>query len=461
MEEPAVVLALRAAAAAPGVRQALDAILDRRERDGRLPATLTLDVDDATVTALRHLFSPRAVTATAPGRARISLRQLTTAAPLDALLYRALDRAPRDPAAELAARRDELLAALDRLAPPRHTVTRDFLAAERADITTARGDTWELAGRQGVARAATVVADVARALDALLVLPAPLRIANFAARVLGDSKALSPTGERFRRLAGALLVHDPVTQAEVALGQPASLAAVAAAAVEVRGLLRDDAGALVHVFGPLVYARPGVAPFDHVARHATLGEASPLSAGQLRDATLVALPATRITVLENQAPFLDYVERADPARELVVLAGGQASWAVVMLLRLCAPARLPVRLAGDLDRSGVLALRSLAARARVPIAPWHMDVATHRRFASAGRPIAADERGRLERLLATDEPSAPCHDLLVELHRTGVWLEQELYPHVLLVPEPAATATPEPDTASPTRHHDEDPGAPV
>jgi hypothetical protein len=96
--------------------------------------------------------------------------------------------------------------------------------------------------------------------------------------------------------------------------------AAIAAALELRGLHRDDAGVLVQAFGPLVYARAGTGPFDHVARHARLGDPTPLSLAQLRDATLVELSVERITSFENQAPFLDYIERADPSRELVVLA---------------------------------------------------------------------------------------------------------------------------------------------
>jgi len=120
----------------------------------------------------------------------------------------------------------------------------------------------------------------------------------------------------------------------------------------------------------------------------------------------------------------------------VIFARGQATWAVVMLLRLCAPAALPIRHAGDLDRSGILILRSLSRRAHVAIEPWHMDVATHRRFAASGRAIDADERTRIARLLAIDDTGAPCHELLRELHATGVWIEQEVFSHLLLLPDP-------------------------
>lgn len=92
----------------------------------------------------------------------------------------------------------------------------------------------------------------------------------------------------------------------------------------------------------------------------------------------------------------------------------------------------------------MLILRSLARRAHLAIAPWCMDVATHRRFAAAGRPIDAAERARLDRLLATDDPAATCHDLLLELQRTGTWIEQEVFAHLALTPDTAAATPPHP-----------------
>ncbi|MEO8845220.1 MAG: DUF2399 domain-containing protein, partial [Kofleriaceae bacterium] len=430
--------AIRAAiAVTPGARAALDAILDHLERTGKLPRTLTVDADADTIAALRAVFSARGVTPLAPGRARLELaRCASTGLALDPLLYAALGRTPRDPRAEALARKDALCRELAALPQPSHEITRAFLTDEVAAARAGTGDTWTLAETGDVARAAAIVADVATALDALLELRAPIRIANFAARVLGNSKALGPGSERARRLAAALLTYDPATQADVASAQPSTTAAAAAAALEVRGLYRDDASILVHVFGPLIYARAGTAPFDHVARHAALGDPTPLSLAQLRDATLVELPIERITVFENQAPFLDYIERADHRRELVVFARGQASWAVVLLLRLCRAGRVPIRHAGDLDRTGVLILRSLMHRIRAPIEPWHMDATTHRRFAASdGKAIDPEERARIARLVAIDDPTAACHDLLVELHRTGMWIEQETFSHLLLVPD--------------------------
>ena len=421
---------LRAALAdAPTAHRALATVLDRAEAAGRLPRRITVAIDAAGLAALRAIFTHRAVTALPDGRARLDLARAP--ADLTALLYAALERAPRDPADERRRVDAELQAGLARL-----TATAPTAAAYLASVAGDRAALHAAAAARGSAQALHHVGQIARALDALATLAEPLRVANFAARVLGDSKALAPGTDLARAVGDALLRFDPVVQAEVAARQPASSAAAAALALEARGLVRDLTSVLVHVFGPLTYA-VGDVRFRQVADHAVLGAPTPLSLAQLRAARVVDLPVDQITIFENQAPFLDYLERADPRRELVVCARGQATWAVVTLVRLCAAAGAPVRAACDLDRSGVLILRSLAARAHVPIAPWHMDAATHARFAAtAGRPVDADERDRLARLLADDPPDAPGHDLLRAIHATGLWIEQEAIAHHLWNPPP-------------------------
>lgn len=408
---------------APTARAAIATVLDRLAAPGRRPRRVTVAIDAPGLAALRAVFSARAVTATDDSRAHLELARVP--ADVAAALASALDRpAPHAPTVEL----QQALAALP---PPTSPLAAAYLASLRADPRAPL----VIAATRGLAAAVHRVDQVARVLDAIAALPGPIRAANLAARVLGDSKALAPGGELARAVGEALLAGAPAIQAEVAARQPATAAAACAAALTAAGLVRDLAGVLVHAFGPLTYAVGGVT-FDHVAAHAALGAPTPLSLAQLRGARLVALPVERITIVENQAPFLDYVERVDPRRELVIFASGQATWAVVALLRLCAASGATIRHAGDLDRSGVLILRSLAARAHVRIAPWHMDAATHARFAAAGRPVTAAERARLAALLVDDPPTAPGHDLLQAIHATGVWIEQEAIAHTLWIPPP-------------------------
>ncbi len=415
---------------APELRAVLGAILDARERRGRLPGRLTVDASDAG--ALAELLSARAVKPVGDGRVRIDLARADEVcraqlgAGLDLLLYAALDRAPRDPVAEEAALRTALAGALAAIDAD-SDAARAFVAAEAAAAAAGTGDSLHLARDGGVALAAAETALVSRCIDAALVIAEPLRQANFAARVLGDSKALA-RGDRLRRLGNALLAHHQPTLEAVHVGSgELSERQARLLALEVNGIYRDEAALTVYCFGPLVY-RKGCERFDHVARHAALGEPVPLSLAQLRGAAVAELPVNRALVIENQTPFLDYVDAQRGAgRELVVFSGGQASWAVVQLLRTVSRAGIPVAHAGDLDRSGVLILRSLQARLFTRVDPVAMDVATHRRFADRGRPLTDAERARLRDLVARDDPAAVGAALLRAILDAGIWIEQERF----------------------------------
>jgi hypothetical protein len=244
----------------------------------------------------------------------------------------------------------------------------------------------------------------------------------------GYSKALRRTGELFRWVSEALVAHDPGTQLRLEEWGVGPLAA-RASALEVNGVLFDEAAASVVCFGSIVYDKHGER-FDQVARHAALGESSRLVLQQLRDVRVLPPPARRITIFENLAPYLDYVDACVAARrsdEIVLCSGGQANLAVVDLLHRLAAHGLPVRHAGDLDRSGVLIARSLAKRSRAGIELCLMDLATHRRFASRGAPVSDEERARLALLVRGDDARALGHALLREVLSTGIWIEQEAF----------------------------------
>jgi hypothetical protein len=195
----------------PELRAVLGAILDARERRGRLPGRLTVDAAGSAAGALAELVSARAVVPAGAGRVRIDLGRADAicreqlGAGFDAVLYAALDRQPRDPVAEEAALCAELvrgLAAID----ARSEAARAFVAAEAEAADRGAGDSARLARDGGVAMAVAEAALVSQCIDAALVTTEPVRQANFAARVLGDSKALV-RGDRLRRIGGALLAH--------------------------------------------------------------------------------------------------------------------------------------------------------------------------------------------------------------------------------------------------------------
>lgn len=97
---PDAVSAVRGVVArVPSLRRALDAILDARERRGRLPGRITVAATGEDADALAEIVSARAVTRLG-GRVRIDLARADAVCRdqlgdgLDALLYAALDRAP-------------------------------------------------------------------------------------------------------------------------------------------------------------------------------------------------------------------------------------------------------------------------------------------------------------------------------------------------------------------------------
>jgi hypothetical protein len=426
----------------PGLADALALVVDRAEaRGGRLPARVTVRATPAVEEALRRCFSARVVRPAAEGYVRIEIgaflreRGAGAEAALVRALYAATRREPRDPTAEDRAARQALERALAALEPSASTApSRAFVRAELARLGGDEAPLLDRAREAGLASAERLAADVVRTIDGVVrhreSEAEPIRAQAFAARVLGSSKALRPGGELHRWVAEALFAHDPPT---ALMMDEAGLALTPAAAREfalgLSGVLHDEAAASVLCFGPVVYTKRGER-FDHVARHAALGESSRLVLQQLRGATVERPAARRVTILENLAPYLDYVDacvEAGARDEIVVCSGGQANFAVVALLRRIGAHGVSLRHAGDLDRSGVLILRSLARRAGTPIAPLLMDAATHRRFAEHGRPIAREERARLAAMLAADHAASPCHDLLGSLSETGAWIEQEAF----------------------------------
>ncbi len=438
----------------PSLALALGQMLDRLERRGKWTRTITLPPAPGLEAALRTAFSGPAVKRIAHG-ILLDLRCARAALPATAVaatavagavpvpgrdeepgadsfarvLYSAIGRPPRDPRRESLERDLAIERALgDALASASTEASRSWARAELRALR--RGQSEIARGRHAPSVAMRLARDVVRTVDAAIAVEVPVRIQTFSAKVLGSSKALRPPGDLFRLASAALHDHDAATRELVELmGVPASLRAARSLALEARGVYRDEVAASVLCFGPIVYVKQRER-FDDVARHAARGESSRLVQHQLRDAVLEAPRARRVTIFENLTPYLDYVDelvRRSVRDEIVVCSSGQASWAVVRLIELCARHGLPMRHAGDLDRSGVIILRSLVRRTGARIRPLCMGPATHRRFAARGQPITDAEKAALRDLLARDPEDAAGHDLLREIARTGVWIEQEAF----------------------------------
>jgi hypothetical protein len=425
--------------AEPSLTAAVSHMLDRFERRGHWTRTITVPSAPGLDAALRQAFSGAAIKPISRGLV-VDVARVKSVMPPDAAagtstdmlavrLYRAIGRSPRDARSEAHTRRLEVERTLgEALAQARTSVSRHWIEAELGMLSRAQGELGH--GTWAPTELRRLVHDVVRTIDAALVNESPIRAQTFSAKVLGSSKLLRPGSDLFRIASAALYDHDAATRQLVALsGDPHSINAARRDALEARGIYRDEVAASVLCFGPIVY-RKGAQRFDHVARHARLGESSRLIQHQLRDAVLERPSARRVTIFENLTPYLDYVDAVvtrEIQGEIVVCASGQASWAVVRLLELCAKHGLPMRLAADLDRSGVLILRSLRKRAGARIEPLCMGVVTHRRFAARGQALTTKESAALDAMLDRDSPEAPGHALLREIAKTKVWIEQEAF----------------------------------
>jgi len=430
-----------------GLEQALSSLLARSRGTGRLPRRVTLEVAPEVASALSDLFSARACVELSDGRVRLELPRFAASLPGgESALLEALREALGEadaPEQDRALRRGLKTGLLERLDTARHEPTRAWLSSVIDGLSHEVGEELALARERGLGSTLEELALQVRAMDGLLDNRELMRVQRFSALALGSSKALRWGGDRFLRLTKALYDHSPETRRRVLeLGDPHSEAAARALALEAHGVYRDVAAASALCFGALAYRKRGEL-FGDVARHASHGDCARLTVAQLADAVLERPRFARVRLIENLTPFLDYVDAlvdADVRDELVICTGGQASWAVVRLLRLLAPLRLDMACACDLDRSGVLIWRSLMQRGGVRLRPWHLDAGTLERWAERGQPLSAAERARLEALVRREDPSALGHDLLRALLEHDVWVEQEAFSDEALLGEMSRAA---------------------
>jgi hypothetical protein len=213
----------------------------------------------------------------------------------------------------------------------------------------------------------------------------------FAARRLGDSKALHPWRARIERLLGPL--------AEIGLREGAALALVGG---EGRILL------------------PGQ-PLDL----ATLSPFVGLSRESCERIETIRLPPAGLLVVENLTPFEACCRgEVDGARgALQVWSGGYPGRAVRAIVERAAAEGAPVRVWADLDLDGVRIARlvgSWTAKGAEPFRMAAMDLAA----APVRRPLTPRAESAIRRDLEErpDDPLAPSLRAMLEL---GGWVEQE------------------------------------
>jgi hypothetical protein len=215
----------------------------------------------------------------------------------------------------------------------------------------------------------------------------------FAARYLGDSKALAALRNRIERGVGPL--------AEIGIREGAAVTLLGG-----RGLLRLSGGEV---------DLAAFAPFLGLAREV------------LERLEAIAFPPAGLLVVENLTAFEACCrgEVEDAGGCLVVWSGGYPGRAVRCLVERAAAARVPVRVWADLDLDGVRIARLVLSWAGSAAAACRMspgDLAA----APARRPLspraAAAIRSDLE-----ERPGAPLAETLRALLAAGRWVEQEVF----------------------------------
>lgn len=411
----------------------LEALAKRWQTAHRMPRTYTCRADDGTIEGLQRVLAGRFVRVEGEN-VRLDLGGFFRAGGGDReaefvkFVFDTLGQPAQPASVGERALREELERGLSQLVVAAVGAnSKAFLGGALRDLGASNSAWNHRASRDGVRRALDVAHCVVLCLDALPALRGPIRLQNFSARVLGSSKLLRIGTDVHRELGTALLAYDVSTKAWLEEGT--ILQPDAQTVLDLHGVYHDESAASVLCFGALVYEKHGQR-FDHVARHAALGESSRLLLQQLREARFVEPPARRVTIFENLTPYLDYVDacvRHSLGDEIVLCASGQASWAVVSLLESLARFDLSFRYSGDLDRAGVMILRSLQQRSGAPLTPLLMDAATLVRFSGRGQPLPADELRRIAQRIQRDVPGAACAGLLKAMLNERVWVEQEAF----------------------------------
>jgi hypothetical protein len=434
------------------MRAVVTAILDRCDRQGTLAGRMALRCGADEQEAAVRLLSAAAVRPARGGRlaVRLDLSRADDRLRADGVtgladvLYAAAGRVPRNVAAESAVLGDGAARLASALAAERTGAAAAFLRHQAERLVACRGELFELARREGLARLGDELTILARSIEVAELNDRPMRLANFARRATGSTKGVRVGDRRYARVPDALLRWVPGLAERVAAEGVSEPADRRRLGLECLGIFRNETPIDVLCYGRVVLEKAG-RRVDTVALHAELGEPCRLLLLNLRGARVVEVQAERVVTIENETTFNDYVDwvRARGRREVVLLSEGQANWAVVRFLRMLADAApsLPMVHWGDMDRFGVLILRSLRRRTGLTIEPWWMDVATFTRFAAAGLPLPEGERDEIRALLAASSADA-CADLLEAIRDAGRWVEQETVAEAMLAEGDGATASP-------------------
>ncbi len=407
----------------PDAGSFVTALLDKIDRLGSvpnvfsLPASVLNDPED-----VRWFFGPKFVTVS-PTKVTLKLKQLLELQPgIVDTLYAVMKRARRNLRDEKAGLASRLSVVIDEFSGVACTVFRDWLAAEKQNVTAGRGELFSMARSEGCQAVKNYLTALSRGLTFLAADSRPARLSRFGLEVAGDTKCCRPGTQLLNSFARILYRFDASIKAEVDLSEPANESEKLRMTLEQTRLQVDGSASRILVFGNLVFKK-GDESFDYVLRHAALGEPVVLTWAQLYNSSVVAVPA-KVLCIENETTFFEYAERADPAREMILCTMGQANRLLVNFLSQLQGMAAEIWHWGDLDRSGVLILDSLRRRTGLEIRPMRMDIKTFRDHVARGRPLPAGEKQLIASLLQR-RPDIICADLLHEIAEQNLWLEQE------------------------------------
>jgi len=426
-------------------------VLDRRDRNGRFPNTITVSRTDPELRTLETRLPPNVMRKKSNGRLQVNLarwQQILDAESIDhgyaptPLESRFDARVGREPKNLSRDREGFRATVLERIAEGielgRERSRRsghltddprlDRLAADWHERHEAGRGTWaRLAGEAGMA---TMTEALAVLVAAFLIAITPRRklllLDQLSLMASGNTKTLRPGTSGFRRLAEALMSVTGELP-ETVRGLPPDSKPVRKHLLLDRFLIADHDHYLeVTVSGDVQLVIDGER-FTDIGRLSNLGLASKITYEALRASERITTTANRVLSVENETAFR--LLRRRRAGDVIVFTGGQATWAAVELLSRLARDRAggePLEFfhTGDLDRSGWLILRSLRARSGLDIRPIWMDAETYDNNLAHSLAMSPSEREQTERLLERwNEPFG--RDVLERLVEHGRWIEQE------------------------------------
>lgn len=403
-------------------------LLDRIDKLGAIPGSFSMHRKNCPeFDSIKLFFGHEYVSEDDGQRIKLNLTRYLNRRPDDiATFYAALHRKRRN----LPEENNDLLTGLQKIISSFSSecvceVMQAYLQEESTKANSGNGELLAMAKKLDLASVSLHLAHLKRGFDALYSSDQPLRLSHFSLAVTGDTKSCRPGTRLLRQFADLLYRYDKRIKNEIDLSETSGVERLQHTVLDLTRLLIDSSATQILVFGDLVFSKQQQ-EFDYVSKHACRHETVVLTWAQLEGARIERTP-TKLVAIENETSFYDYVEKADPQKEIVVCTMGQANRLLIHLLKSLTGDVKEYFHWGDLDRSGVLILDSMRRRTGFDIKPLHMNSAIYDKFKHLGQKLAENEKKLIISLLQK-RPDIVCADLLRAIAESEVWIEQETLP---------------------------------